>query len=99
MTKLVTALISKLDNLLGTHIELYFKERPWLEKPTYTEEGVSVNGRRIMIVKKTSNDIINYDKEREQVELEIKKVSEAIQKEFSPSRTPTQEVINDIFSS
>lgn len=97
MNKLFYSLTNRLDNLLKEHTDLYFKERPWIEKPTFTHEGAGANGEKRMITENTPYIKLDFSNEIKQNELEQGKVIKKNNLLLNPPK-PIEDVdINGIF--
>lgn len=91
--KLFFGLNDRLTKLLDEHVDIFFRERPWLEKPKLIKK---VKGEEIVIADDEPHTKLDLSKERDQNELETKKVLEALQKLIHPEAT-SDPVIQEMF--
>lgn len=94
--KLFFGLNDRLIKLLDEHVDLYFKERPWLEEP---KKVIKKRGEEIVISSDEPHIKLDLSKERDQNELETRKVLNALMKLLNPPTPVSDLVIQEMFGS
>jgi hypothetical protein len=92
--KLFFGLVDRFNKLCRDHEDLYFKERPWLLEPYVMVAHPGMIG---LHKEKSPHPLTDCSCERKQVELEMKKVSDKIDKMCNPAKPVEDKVIEDLF--
>ena len=95
--KLFFGLTDRFMKLCQCHEDLYFKERPFLETPRILVHSTDANGKGVDTWENASQTILDFSCERKQIELEMCKVSDKIDKMCNPAKPIEDQTIEDLF--
>ena len=98
--KLFFGLVDRFNKLCQDHEDIYFKERPFLENPRILVHSTDANGKGVDTWENAPRTILDFSCERKQIELEMCKVSDKIDKMVNagkPAEPVDDETIQDIF--